>query len=145
MDILIANVAPPDVYLRSWYMGLDALRANGITEKILFLLRDRSLTSPSDPLHKVRKSRIVLFTVIELMAFGATMAIVQTIGTNLPGLALYFLNSLTNAAAIGFPLIIMALVPLRVLLVPRLPFTPEELSILDGPTASPFVSQPTHC
>jgi boron transporter len=68
------------MHRRSWYMGLDALRANGITEKVLFLLRDRSLTSPDDPLHKVRKSRIVLFTMIELIAFGATMAIVQTIG-----------------------------------------------------------------
>jgi hypothetical protein len=36
----------------------------------------------------------------------------------------------------------MALVPLRVLLVPRLPFTPEELAVLDGPTASPFASLP---
>lgn len=45
-----------------------------------------------------------------------------------------------TTAAIGFPVIIMALVPLRVLLVPRLPFTPEELAILDGPAASPFVS-----
>lgn len=64
----------------SWYMGLDALSSNGVTMKIVYLLRDRSLTSPKDPLHKVRKSRIVLFTLIELLAFGATMAIVQTIG-----------------------------------------------------------------
>lgn len=62
-------------------MGLDALSVNGITAKIQFLLRDRTLTSPTDPLHKVRKSRIILFTLIELIAFGATMAIVQTIGT----------------------------------------------------------------
>jgi hypothetical protein len=44
------------------------------------------------------------------------------------------------AAAIGFPVVILLLVPLRALLVPRLPFTDEELAILDGPTASPFVS-----
>lgn len=121
-------------------MGLDALSANGITEKILFLLRDRSLTSPTDPLHEIRKSRIVLFTLIELIAFGATMAIVQTKGTcpltSAPCLRLY----LATAAAIGFPVIIMALVPLRILLVPRLPFTLKELTILDGPTASPFAS-----
>lgn len=43
-------------------------------------------------------------------------------------------------AAIGFPVLILLLVPLRALVIPRLPFTPEELSILDGPTASPFVS-----
>lgn len=50
-----------------------------------------------------------------------------------------FLNE-ENKAAIGFPVIIMLLVPLRAIVVPRLPFTDEELAILDGPTASPFVS-----
>lgn len=34
----------------------------------------------------------------------------------------------------------MLLIPVRTLLVPRLPFTKEELALLDGPTASPFVS-----
>ena len=33
----------------------------------------------------------------------------------------------------------MLLVPVRTYFVPRLPFTDEELAILDGPTASPFV------
>ncbi len=44
-------------------------------------------------------------------------------------------------AAIGFPIIITLLVPLRVFVVPRLGFTKAELDILDGPTAGPFVSQ----
>ena len=35
----------------------------------------------------------------------------------------------------------MLLIPLRIFLIPRLPFTNEELAILDGPTASPFVSR----
>lgn len=47
----------------------------------------------------------------------------------------------TCLAAIGFPVVILLLVPLRTLVIPRLPFTPEELTILDGPTASPFVSR----
>lgn len=34
----------------------------------------------------------------------------------------------------------MLLVPLRVFVVPRLGFSEEELEILDGPVASPFVS-----
>lgn len=46
----------------------------------------------------------------------------------------------SNLAAIGFPVIIMLLIPLRVFVIPRLPFTSEELAILDQPTASPFVS-----
>ena len=34
----------------------------------------------------------------------------------------------------------MALVPIRVYLIPRMSFTEEELEILDGPVASDFVS-----
>lgn len=45
-------------------------------------------------------------------------------------------------AAIGFPVIILLLIPLRTLVIPLLPFTEQELAILDGPTASPFVSRP---
>lgn len=103
-------------------MGTDALLTSGVTAKILYLIRDRDLVPEDEPFRRVRKSRIALFLLIELVGFGATFAIVQTI------------------AAIGFPIVIFLLVPLRVLVVPHLGFTPEELSILDGPTASPFVS-----
>ncbi len=34
----------------------------------------------TEPLLKVRKSRIALFVALELVGFGATMAITQTIG-----------------------------------------------------------------
>ena len=46
------------------------------------------------------------------------------------------------SAAIGFPIIILLLIPLRTLIIPLLPFTEEELAILDRPTASAFVSFP---
>ena len=132
-------------------MGADALRGNGITLKLLYLLRDKSLTPSDEPLHKVRKSRLILFLAIQLMGFGVTFAITQTIGTSFLGRGFLvpwwpspslrkFSDAETRLAAIGFPVVILLLVPLRTLVVPRLPFTPEELSILDGPTASPFVS-----
>ncbi|KAL1686875.1 HCO3 transporter family-domain-containing protein [Schizophyllum commune] len=106
-----------------WYMGADALNGNGITQKLYYLIRDRRFIPPSEPLRRVRKSRIVLFVALQLVGFGATFAITQTI------------------AAIGFPVIIMLFIPLRVLVVPRLPFTEEELAILDAPTASPFTME----
>ncbi|EKM49721.1 uncharacterized protein PHACADRAFT_106746 [Phanerochaete carnosa HHB-10118-sp] len=106
-----------------WYMGLDALEGNGITRKLLYFLRDKSLTPKDDPLRNVRKSRVLLFVAVQLAAFGATMAVTQTI------------------AAIGFPIIILLLVPIRTLIIPRLPFTAEELNILDGPTASEFTME----
>jgi hypothetical protein len=64
-----------------------------------------------------------MFVAIQLVAFGATFVVTQSI------------------AAIGFPVIILLLVPLRTYVIPRLPFTQEELSILDGPTASPFTME----
>ena len=64
----------------SWFMGADALQSNGITTKILYLIRDRTLTSPRDPLRKVRPSRLVLFVLVQLVGFGATFAITQTRG-----------------------------------------------------------------
>ncbi|RDX46551.1 anion exchanging protein [Lentinus brumalis] len=106
-----------------WYMGLDALQGNGITRKLLYFLRDKALTPADEPLRRVRKSRILLFVAVQLIGFGATMAITQTI------------------AAIGFPIVILLLVPVRMFLVPRLPFTEGELAILDGPTASPFTME----
>ncbi|KAE9407396.1 hypothetical protein BT96DRAFT_809571 [Gymnopus androsaceus JB14] len=106
-----------------WFMGVDALQGNGITQKILYFLRDKKSTSKDEPLRRVRKSRIILFLAIQMIAFGATFAITQTI------------------AAIGFPVIIMALIPIRTLVIPRLPFTAEELAVLDGPTASPFTME----
>ncbi|KAJ7366550.1 HCO3 transporter family-domain-containing protein, partial [Mycena albidolilacea] len=106
-----------------WFMGADALRGNGITQKLVYFIRDKNLTPLDEPLRKVRKSRILLFVGVQLVGFGATFAITQTI------------------AAIGFPIVIMLLIPLRVVVVPRLPFTLEELAILDGPAASPFTME----
>lgn len=61
-------------------MGLDALQSNGITKKILYLIQDRQLTPLNEPLRRVRKSRILMFVAVELVGFGATFAITQTIG-----------------------------------------------------------------
>jgi hypothetical protein len=88
-----------------------------------------------------------MFVAVQLVGFGATFAITQTIGIffsflDFDRLELTFCFCATYIAAIGFPMIILLLIPLRTLVVPRLPFTAEELAILDGPTASPFVSRP---
>lgn len=58
-------------------MGTDALLTSGVTAKMLYLIRDPRAISPTDPLRKVRKSRIALFTLVELLGFGATFAITQ--------------------------------------------------------------------
>lgn len=104
-------------------MGVQALEGNGITDKMVFLVRDSSLTPPNHPLLRVRRRwAIWAFVAIELIGFGATFAITQTI------------------AAIGFPVFIMALIPIRAVLLPKL-FTAEELDALDAPTASDFTME----
>jgi len=119
--LVVLHLIPQGVLAGLFFiMGVQALEANGITAKLLFLARDVSLTSPSEPLGLIqRRSAIWLFVGIELFGFGATFAITQTV------------------AAVGFPVFILALIPVRVLLLPRW-LTPDELSLLDGPTASPF-------
>ncbi|CEJ80927.1 Putative Na-independent Cl/HCO3 exchanger AE1 and related transporters [[Torrubiella] hemipterigena] len=104
-------------------MGIQALEANGITSKLIFLFRDHNLTPPNAPLLQIKRHfAIWWFVLIEIVGFAATFAITQTI------------------AAVGFPVFILALIPIRALLLPKL-FTSEELALLDAPTASDFTME----
>lgn len=122
--LIVLHLIPQAVLAGLFFiMGYQALEANGITAKLLFLLRDRALTNNSHPLQQIpRRGAIWAFVGLELFGFGATFAITQTV------------------AAVGFPVVILALIPARALLLPRL-FTPHELSLLDEPTASPFTME----
>jgi len=73
-----------DLASLSWYMGVDALLGNGITHKIKYLVQERQRVPPNEPLRKVRKSRIWMFLAVQMVGFGATFAITQTIGTYIP-------------------------------------------------------------
>lgn len=119
--LVVLHLIPQAVLAGLFFiMGYQALEGNGITAKILFLCRDKALTPAAHPLRRVRRRAAVWwFVALELVGFGATFAITQTV------------------AAIGFPVFILALIPVRALLLPKL-FSPDELGLLDGPTASPF-------
>lgn len=122
--LVVLHLIPQGVLAGLFFiMGFQALEANGITAKILFLVRDRSLTPPTNPLRRIRRrSRVWLFVALALTGFAGTFAITQTV------------------AAVGFPIFIFALIPVRALLLPRI-FTPQELAILDAPTASSFTME----
>ena len=122
--LVVLHLIPQGVLAGLFFvMGVQALQANGITVKILFLARDKGLTPRSDPLQRIqRRQAIWAFVGLELLGFGATFAITQTI------------------AAVGFPIIILLLIPIRTWLLPHY-FTPEELRILDAPTASTFTME----
>lgn len=122
--LIVLHLIPQGVMAGLFFiMGVQALQGNGITQKLIFLARDRGLTPASNPLKRLnRRISIWAFVILELLGFGATFAITQTI------------------AAIGFPIIILLLIPVRTFLLP-LWFTKEELSTLDAPTASPFTME----
>ncbi|KAK3378217.1 HCO3 transporter family-domain-containing protein [Podospora didyma] len=122
--LIVLHLIPQGVLAGLFFiMGFQALEANGITAKLIFLARDVALTPASHPLKQIqRRSAIWLFVAVELVGFAATFAITQTV------------------AAVGFPVFIFALIPVRALLLPRW-LTPRELSILDEPTASPFTME----
>lgn len=119
--LVVLHLIPQGVLAGLFFiMGFQALEANGITAKLLFLARDKDITPSNHPLKSIKRRRAIwVFVIIELVAFGATFAITQTI------------------AAIGFPVFIFVLIPIRALLLPRV-LRPEELAVLDAPTASPF-------
>lgn len=122
--LIVLHLIPQGVLAGLFFvMGSQALAGNGITTKLLFLARDKELTPKSDPLTLItRRSAIWAFVAIQLLGFGATFAITQTI------------------AAIGFPVIILLLIPFRTWVMPRW-FKTEELSKLDAPTAGAFVME----
>jgi hypothetical protein len=122
--LIVLHLIPQAVLAGLFFvMGIQALEANGITAKLVFLAKDRHLTSRSDPLMRVdRRKAIWGFVALELVGFGATFAITQTI------------------AAIGFPVFIFLYIPLRTFIMPRW-FTTQELGLLDAPTASPFTME----
>lgn len=122
--LVVLHLIPHGVLAGLFFvMGIQALEANGITSKLIFLARDRSLTPPGSALRSIkRRSAIWLFVIVELVGFGATFAITQTV------------------AAVGFPVFIFLLIPLRALVLPKL-FSRDELEVLDAPTASDFIME----
>ncbi|PHH91822.1 hypothetical protein CDD83_10171 [Cordyceps sp. RAO-2017] len=122
--LFVLHLVPHGVLAGLFFvMGVQALEANGITSKLLFLLGDKNLTAANHPLRAIKRRRAIwIFVAIELFGFGATFAITQTI------------------AAVGFPVVIILLIPVRALVLPRY-FYPEELALLDAPTASDFIME----
>lgn len=122
--LIVLHLIPQGVLAGLFFiMGVQALQGNGITQKLIFLARDRNWTPGSDPLKRLdRRVAVWVFVILELLGFAATFAITQTI------------------AAIGFPIIILLLIPFRTFLMPMW-FTKDELSALDAPTASPFTME----
>ena len=92
------------------------METNGILQKLVYLQSETRFLQPSNALAKVPRRKIALYISLQITGVAATIAISQTI------------------AAIGFPVLIIALIPLRTFLMPKW-FTKRELNILDNLTA----------
>jgi hypothetical protein len=97
-------------------VGYGGLEGSGITNKILYLMRESRFNAATQPLRQISHKKIVHYLAWQALGIATTVAISQTI------------------AAIGFPVLIIALIPLRWMVLPRW-FTIQELKILDAPTA----------
>jgi hypothetical protein len=93
-----------------------SIESNGIVQKLIYLQSERRLIQPDNTLNDVSRRKIGLYVGLQIIGVAATVAISQTI------------------AAIGFPVLVIVLIPLRVLFMPKW-FTNKELCVLDDLTA----------
>jgi hypothetical protein len=98
-------------------MQWGSIESNGILAKFMYLISEQRFLQRDTPLRTVSRKKIWLFIGIQIFAVACTVAISQTI------------------AAIGFPVLIIALIPFRTFLMPKW-FTGHELSVLDALTAN---------
>jgi len=115
--LTVLRTMPAAVFAGVFFVvGWGSIESNGIVHKAIFLLSERRFLQPHDPLLIVPRAKICLFIGLQLLGGADTVAISQTI------------------AAIGFPVLVIALIPLRVWVMPGW-FGDHELAVLDGLTA----------
>ncbi|KAK7994970.1 hypothetical protein PG990_013743 [Apiospora arundinis] len=98
-------------------VGWGSIESNSIVHRLMFLMSENRFIQRDEPLLQVRRRAIWLFIGLQGLGVVATVAISQTI------------------AAIGFPVLIILLIPLRTHLMPRW-FLLSELEVLDDFTCT---------
>ncbi|KAK9242020.1 HCO3 transporter family-domain-containing protein [Lipomyces tetrasporus] len=93
-------------------VGWGSIESNGIVGKLFFLFREDRFIQRDEPLLTISKRKICIYIGLQLVGVAACVAISETI------------------AAIGFPILICLLIPLRVLCLPKW-FTQRELEVMD--------------
>jgi hypothetical protein len=115
--LVVLHTMPRALFCGVFFVvGWGSIEGNGIVENALYICRETRFVSPQDPRLTLTKPRIALYIMFQLLGVAFSVAISQTIG------------------ALGFPVIIVSLIPLRWVILPRI-FTEHELLVLDAPTA----------
>lgn len=119
--LVVLGIMPRSIFAGVFFVvGWGSIESNGILQRLVWLVRERRFIQPSDPLLTVRRARIGLYVFWQALGVFSTVAVSQTI------------------AAIGFPVLIIALIPLRWKILPMM-FTAKELIVLDALTADNVV------
>ncbi|KAG9191205.1 hypothetical protein G6011_09293 [Alternaria panax] len=115
--LTVLHTMPAAVFAGVFFVvGWGSIESNGIVAKALYLMSEKRFIQRDNPLNTVSRKNIGLFIGIQIFGVACTVAVSQTI------------------AAIGFPVLITALIPLRTFLMPKW-FTAHELNVLDALTA----------
>lgn len=116
--LIVLHTMPAAVFAGVFFIvGWGSIEGNGILAKLVFLLRENRFVQRDEPLLRVPRRKIALYVACQVTGVAACVAISQTV------------------AAIGFPVLITAMIPFRVWIVPRW-FAQEELDVLDDLTAN---------
>ncbi|UZP38299.1 hypothetical protein NXS19_006115 [Fusarium pseudograminearum] len=116
--LVVLHTMPSAVFAGVFFVvGWGSIESNGILQKFIYLQSEERFIQRDEPLLRVRRRKIILFISIQLIGVFACVAVSHTL------------------AAIGFPVLIILLIPLRIVIVPRW-FSLQELQILDDFTAT---------
>lgn len=119
--LTVLHLIPEALFAGIFFVvGWGGLEGNGIMAKILYLIREPRFVQRDEPLLQIPKARIAFYLFWQILGITITVGMSQTI------------------AAIGFPVLITALIPLRWKVLPMM-FTAKELAIMDAPTADNVV------
>ncbi|KAH6637203.1 hypothetical protein F5144DRAFT_485519, partial [Chaetomium tenue] len=114
----VLHAIPAAVFAGIFFIvGWGSIESNGILQKFIYLQAEERSIYRDEPLLQVRKRKIWLYITIQFSTLAACVAISHTLAT------------------IGFPVLIMLPIPLRVLVIPRW-FRLGEFQALDGFTAT---------
>ncbi|KAF3038273.1 hypothetical protein E8E12_001553 [Didymella heteroderae] len=116
--LTVLSTMPAAVFAGVFFVvGWGSIENNGILAKFWYLNSEKRFIDPKNPLNAVPRRKIWLYIGLQALGVACTVAISQTI------------------AAIGFPVLIIALIPLRTFLMPKW-FSEHELVALDALTAN---------
>ncbi|KAE9580193.1 putative transporter [Colletotrichum fructicola] len=116
--LVVLHTMPAAVFAGVFLVvGWGSIESNSILQKFVFLHSEKRFIQRDELLLQVRRHKIWLYIILQFADVAACVAISHTL------------------AAIGFPVLIILLIPMRVVLVPRW-FTQKELQILDDFTAT---------